>query len=353
MENIENFHESAHESEHGEPRYEPGDYRIKVGVEGAREDIYRSFPEFNGAPVEPLSEGLGSAVFLVGNAHVFRFPKHEKAEKGLQTEMVMLPEIREAVSVAVPNFEYLGRRQENNLQFVGYRKIEGESLTGEALKKLNGGARKGLAKDLARFFGELHVFDPAAARARGIIQERNYREHFKNQLEDVREILSPALEKVYPGDAGAVRYYLEQLFKGYLDDERNFSYAPRLLHGDLEAEHVLFDPDRNHLTGIIDWGGLHIGDPAYDLWRPYSHYGREFAEELLTHYLHEEDSAQLLKKLDFFFRAQMAHRAVRPLMLGDERRGAWALDRLHKQALRLGYWYPELKGYWYPELKEK
>src|SRR5207248_5344377 len=44
-------------------------------------------------------------------------------------------------------------------------------------------------------------------------------------------------------------------------------YPPRadtLLHGDLYARHLLVD-ETAQLCGVIDWGDIHIGDPAHDL----------------------------------------------------------------------------------------
>ena len=45
------------------------------------------------------------------------------------------------------------------------------------------------------------------------------------------------------------------------------AYAPRadtLVHGDLYARHLLVDP-AHQLAGVIDWGDVHLGDPAVDL----------------------------------------------------------------------------------------
>jgi aminoglycoside phosphotransferase (APT) family kinase protein len=39
---------------------------------------------------------------------------------------------------------------------------------------------------------------------------------------------------------------------------------PRWAHGDLYARHVLID-DHRRVCGIIDWGDMHVGDPALDL----------------------------------------------------------------------------------------
>ena len=39
----------------------------------------------------------------------------------------------------------------------------------------------------------------------------------------------------------------------------------RLLHGDLARMHILVEPEHGNLTGVIDWGDLQVGDPAWDL----------------------------------------------------------------------------------------
>src|SRR5262249_28090131 len=44
-------------------------------------------------------------------------------------------------------------------------------------------------------------------------------------------------------------------------------YVPRgdtLVHGDLYARHLLVNP-ADELAGVIDWGDVHLGDPASDL----------------------------------------------------------------------------------------
>lgn len=71
-----------------------------------------------------------------------------------------------------------------------------------------------------------------------------------------------------------VRAAIEQL-KGAIDtDAVNDSWAmaleapdwegvPRWIHGDLQPANLLVEDGR--LTGVIDWGGLGVGDPASDL----------------------------------------------------------------------------------------
>jgi aminoglycoside phosphotransferase (APT) family kinase protein len=39
----------------------------------------------------------------------------------------------------------------------------------------------------------------------------------------------------------------------------------RFLHGDLGRMHIMVDPDTGQVTGLIDWGDVQVGDPAWDL----------------------------------------------------------------------------------------
>jgi aminoglycoside phosphotransferase (APT) family kinase protein len=45
------------------------------------------------------------------------------------------------------------------------------------------------------------------------------------------------------------------------------NYRPRadvLVHGDLYSRHLIVD-DRGRVAGVIDWGDVHLGEPATDL----------------------------------------------------------------------------------------
>src|SRR3989344_3030343 len=314
-----------------ESRYKPGEYRIEIPVHVAKEDIENSFPDFKVEHIGYLSEGMGSTTFLVNGEFVFRFAKNEQSSASTEKEIKVLPEIQTRVDIPVPIFEYVGN-QRNHLRLVGYKKIKGDRL-----EKVDGK----LTRQLATFFQQLRSIDTAAAKQWGL-SEQKFHSFYESELKDARDHSYPSVEQMYPADAQRIKDYIEQLFAIYLSDEENFKYKPAVLHGDLEAEHIIFTKQSRKIAGIIDWGGARIGDPDYDLWRPYSHYGSEFVEEFLKHCPHQSPEC-LQKKLDFFFRAQMIHRTVRQIMLGDQEMARWNLVRVRKQALGIGYWYHELR----------
>lgn len=73
--------------------------------------------------------------------------------------------------------------------------------------------------------------------------------------------------RVFPLLDTREQQWTQRLFEGFLNDERNFEFEPVLIHGDLSPDHILFDREKGVVTGIIDFGDMHIGDPAYDFQR--------------------------------------------------------------------------------------
>jgi aminoglycoside 2''-phosphotransferase len=67
-------------------------------------------------------------------------------------------------------------------------------------------------------------------------------------------------------------------FEGFLNDARNFEYEPVLKHGDFGPSNILFDEEKQTVTGVIDFGSSGMGDPAYDFAGLLSGYGEEFIE---------------------------------------------------------------------------
>ena len=328
-----------------EERYEPGEYQVDISESEARKDIEKNFPEFKDKKIEYLSEGMGSTAFVVNEEIIFRFAKNEKADASIEKENRVLHKVQAYVDLAIPNFEYR-RKGPKGFNLIGYKKIAGRGLKKEDLISREGEVNIGLTQQLSKFFKQLHSIPITVAKEWGL-EEKNFRSVYENELEDAKDYVYPLLKEKYPDDFQKIKEYIENLFSNYLSDPKNFEYntpehTPAVLHGDLEAEHIIFDEDSKNITGIIDWGGIRIGDPDYDIFRPYSHFGKKFLSEFLKNYPHPNPDL-LIQKVDFFFRAQMIHRVVRPVILEDIEGINWHLPRLRKQALGIGYWYDELK----------
>ncbi len=60
-------------------------------------------------------------------------------------------------------------------------------------------------------------------------------------------------------------------------------FAPALIHGDFGTANLLFDPARERISGVIDFDGVCIGDPATDVAALMS-YGEDFIGRFAREY---------------------------------------------------------------------
>jgi aminoglycoside phosphotransferase (APT) family kinase protein len=114
------------------------------------------------------------------------------------------------------------------------------------------------AEPLARFLDALHHFPAVEAARHGAGPDTIARLDLARRLPRAREQL---IQMSQGGLIPDIRPFLAIL------DAAPLSYTPRtdtLVHGDLYARHLLVDAD-HRLAGVIDWGDVHLGNPALDL----------------------------------------------------------------------------------------
>jgi aminoglycoside phosphotransferase (APT) family kinase protein len=103
----------------------------------------------------------------------------------------------------------------------------------------------------------LHAIDPTPLVARGLPPDELGRLDHERSLERLRDRLPTLARAGY--DADALRSALAAIPPRPLAPQDR-----RVVHGDLYGRHLVLD-DAARLAGVIDWGDLHLGDPALDL----------------------------------------------------------------------------------------
>jgi aminoglycoside 2''-phosphotransferase len=241
--------------------------------------------------VNELGRGTDSVAYLVDGEWVFRFPAVANARRTLRRELALLPRLGPALPLASPTFEHVGRREDGELLFVGYRVLPGVPLTPELLSSLPGDEQEATLASLADFLRALHAFPVDAARAAGVGYERLSGGYHDGQR-DLPRSLAPQL-------TAAEVAHLEAEFAAYDAAYEPSRVAPALLHSDLKPEHILYDTVARRVTGVLDWGDVCLGDPDFDL----AVVGIFFGEDLLArllHHLPDRDPPTLLAKARFF-----------------------------------------------------
>ncbi|WP_067812419.1 phosphotransferase [Actinomadura kijaniata] len=181
-----------------------------------------------------FSGGWDSAAVLV-DGWVERTARRPDVEPRLRAEARLLPWLAPRLPLPVPVPAIAGGPP----LVVRHRLVPGEPLEHPDA---------GHGRALGRFLRALHGTDVAAARAHGL---RDVREEFAQDLALFRERVVPLL----PASARTAGLaLLEAADTGVTDT---------VVHGDLGPEHVLVEDGR--LSGVIDFGDAHAGDPAIDL----------------------------------------------------------------------------------------
>ncbi|MCB9764069.1 MAG: phosphotransferase [Alphaproteobacteria bacterium] len=221
-----------------------------MSVDLARDLIATQHHTLAGLPVTPIGQGWDNRAFRVGARWLFRFPQRAIAAPLMESELRWLPVLAPRLSVPIPVPVFRGAPGPRYpFPFAGVRWLEGETGCRAGLTDAE---RVALAPRLGALLRALHdtptpddpphnPFDKAdLERKAGLITER---------LPQVAHALP--VERV----AAEVRA---------LAQTPGWAGAPRWIHGDLYARHLLIGPDRA-LAGIIDWGDLCVSDPAQDL----------------------------------------------------------------------------------------
>lgn len=291
-----------------------GDIEKEIDVKSARKDIIKNFPKLEIKTIETVTPGLDNATFLVNNEYIFRFPRSQEANSIIHRESLMLPLIKSKVKITVPDIEYIGYRNDGS-EFTGHKLIAGISLEKEYALTPEGSPKLHIVKILKKFLDQIHSFDINKAKTNGV-EEKNLYYNYLGEQKRTEEILFQALDKLYPNEASNFKKSINKLFFEYFTTEENFKYISVLCHGDLKKEHLIYTPESDTLSGIIDFGGLVVTDPDFDLWRLYFHYGEQFVRAILGDY-HSKNYESLFKKLHFYTAARLIHYAVRAVLLNE------------------------------------
>ena len=214
-----------------------------------------------------LYQGQDHDVVVVGTDAVFRFPRHDRAYESLPREVAALALLqREPVADVIPEVLVDSSAAPLGRAFVGQRYRAGEPLPRSSVDAVGPMAYR-FAAELARVLDALAAVEVTdelyAALTRAPI-----RASFKDLADAVRDRLYPTMTKPERNAADAA---LDAVLA--LDPPA----APTLVQGDLTGRNLRWDADDTRLTGVLDWGQVHLGDPAYDIACVAATYGWDLA----------------------------------------------------------------------------
>ncbi|MEO7913014.1 MAG: phosphotransferase [Roseiflexaceae bacterium] len=251
-------------------------------AENYRQIIAACFPELAINRCAIHSEGWDSIAIAVNDQLIFRFPKRSDVEPQYQIERRLLPTLAAALPLPIPDvaFFWPGGAPYHKI-FIGHHQIDGVQLSADHLKPNH---INGIAQQLGEFLSALHRFPIQQATQLGVPagDKAIWHQRYQAQFEQIQSRMLPLLDE-------AARARIVREWRSFLNEGAHFS--PTLIHHDLGDEHILYNPARGTVSGIIDWGDTAIGDSAIDFAGLLAAYGEDFTERVLSHYQGEVDAA--------------------------------------------------------------
>lgn len=221
--------------------------------------------------MKPINKGQNNDVFIINEKYIFRFPKYQEGIDSLLSEVEILKRINNHVTIDIPNpLFYSLDIKEVGSTFVGYKMIRGKLLLRDRFLEIKD--KKKISEQLAKFMIELHSKE-VKMKASEIISEYDIYSKWLNLYKRVQE-------KLFIHMRDDAKRKVEKNFEQFLSDFTN-NIECVFVHGDFGPNNILFDEKKEGISGIIDFGESHIGDPAGDfasLIGPFG-YGEDFILE--------------------------------------------------------------------------
>lgn len=219
--------------------------------------ITEQFPELAPAQIVMLGIGWDNTAFLVDEHLVFRFPRRLVAASLLEREVCILPLLAPHLPAPIPAPTYVGTpTAAYPYVFAGYPLLPGRTACHFFCSDQE---RTALALPIARFLAALH-HSPIDA------ETRLWAPHDDIGRALVGTRAAKIKERLTLNGAGldaATLQFMLMLVDELATTPLNIM-QPRWVHGDFYARHLVLDEARR-LAGVIDWGDVHLGDPAIDL----------------------------------------------------------------------------------------
>lgn len=218
--------------------------------------IQEQFPELSARHIRLLGAGWDNTAFIVDEDMAFRFPRRKIALDFLETEWRALPKIAPHLSMPIPVPKWKGSPSAHfPWPFIGYRMIPGFTACYANLPEEQ---RAALAVPIARFLAELHSLPTS--------EMSHCHSTIDNRSRIDWTVLIPNIQKNF--EELSLLGILENKAKltsilEHLRDLRS-PVSSSIVHGDFYVRHLLVD-EKHQLCGVIDWGDVHVGDPAIDL----------------------------------------------------------------------------------------
>lgn len=224
------------------------------------------YPNINNEQVRMFDDGWDYVVFVINGQKAVRFPRRPDYAKKLPVEVAFLDYFRNLSPVTIPNLTFHTDKI-TGLPYVTYDFIPGVQFKKNVFKTFSETELRQIARQIGGFLDKLHSFPTDRAKKLGVKQAESL-ETWQNKFEKIKYSVFPHISKTEQD-------WATSLFNDFFEIVRKNPMPLVVIHSDIMPEHIIVNPGTHVLSGIIDFGDVEIGDPAYDF-AFLAKYGKDF-----------------------------------------------------------------------------
>lgn len=237
------------------------------------EEIASAYPDLSIDSAKFKDNGLIYDIVTINEEWMFRFPKYDWSIEDMFQEAACLNLTAAHSSMPVPSWEI----HENS--FVRYKKIAGIAMTPHEYQKIEKTDKKTIVKKLALFLRDLHHIPKTDWKELNIPQSITL-----HRYDDWLKLYDDVQQDLYPVMTAGSRDSVDALFREIIADYNFADYRESFINGELTDHHIIFDPKKGEVKGIIDFSSAGTGDPATDIACLLLQYGEQFVASLAVYY---------------------------------------------------------------------
>lgn len=193
-----------------------------------------------------INRGAESLIIEVNEEWIFRFPRSSIFKEKMRKRLNFLVSFSKISPLKIPAPKYIEQ------DFIGYKKIPGQPLYPTNIEKLTEKEKLMIAKQLGLFLKALHGY-----RNKQINFDTGY---LVMRKKDYWNCPAPITQYLNTGECKNLTARLKSIAK----NSENFEKPTTIIHGDLNFNNILWDPNKKVITGILDWSDAGFGIPAMD-----------------------------------------------------------------------------------------
>ncbi len=238
-------------------------------------------------------------MFEVKNDFIFRFPdQYFRNDSGVQlirNEVKTLTLLKKHLNISIPTPQFVS--DDPSSPYMGYEKLDGIPLS-RIFLSLKKEVLKQLSLDISSFLSQLHSPELTKSFPNQNFSLKGYKQEWKTFYQKTQDEIFPLLTK-------SQKRWIAKLFTIFLDEEENFEFEPKVIHGDFDISNILYDPKTKHISGIVDFEETRIYDPAADLL--FFNEGDSFLKVILKNYKYEINTGFVNRMKFLYGRAGLAY----------------------------------------------